>query len=226
MRKGLTILLLAGMVAAVPAGRAEAQAALVAQVIKEGVKKAITAVDLKIQRLQTKTVMLENAQKVLENTMSKLKLQQIAGWVQKQRDLYQAYYQELWKVKEAVTVYEQVTAITREQAELLREYERAWKLFGSNPDFRPEELSYMEEVYSGILSRTAANVSRLTALVKPFETRMSDAARMEMIRETRSEVEGNYHDLLLFNRQNMLLSLERARQKGDVQELEALYGLQ
>jgi hypothetical protein len=53
------------------------------------VKKVIVAIDLKIQRLQTKTVWLQNAQKVVENTMSKLKLDEITDWVQKQKDLYQ-----------------------------------------------------------------------------------------------------------------------------------------
>lgn len=219
------VLLFAGTMAASPVGQAHGQATLVAQVIREGVKKAIRAVDLKIQRLQNKTLVLENAQKVLENTMSRLKLQQIAGWVQKQKDLYQEYYQELWKVKEAITLYEQVKDITREQDQLLREYERAWKLLRDNPDFRPEELSYMEEVYSGILARTAANVSRLTALVKPFETQMSDAARMTMIRETGKAVDRNYQDLLRFNRQNTLLALQRARERNDVQEMGELYGL-
>lgn len=50
-------------------------------IIKEGIKKVIVAVDLKIQRLQTKTIWLQNAQKALENTMSKLKLTQITDWV-------------------------------------------------------------------------------------------------------------------------------------------------
>ena len=48
-------------------------------IIKEGIKKVIVAVDLKIQRLQTKTIWLQNAQKVIENAMSKLKLNQITN---------------------------------------------------------------------------------------------------------------------------------------------------
>ena len=47
-------------------------------IIKEGIKKVIVAVDLKIQRLQNKTIWLQNAQKTIENTMSKLKLDQIS----------------------------------------------------------------------------------------------------------------------------------------------------
>jgi hypothetical protein len=45
-----------------------------AEVIKAGVKKVVKAVDLKVQRLQNKTIWLQNAQKVLENKLSKLRL--------------------------------------------------------------------------------------------------------------------------------------------------------
>ncbi len=68
-------------------------------VIKAGIKKAIVAVDLKIQRLQTKTIWLQDVQKEIENTMSKLKLDEITGWVQKQKDLYENYFEELMESK-------------------------------------------------------------------------------------------------------------------------------
>jgi glutamate racemase len=60
----------------------------VLEIIKAGVTKAIKAVDLKIQRLQNKTIWLQNAQKTMENAMSKLKLTEIGDWVEKQRKLY------------------------------------------------------------------------------------------------------------------------------------------
>lgn len=46
-------------------------------VIKEGIKKAIKAVDLQVQRQQNKVIWLQNAQKTLENAMSKAKLEDI-----------------------------------------------------------------------------------------------------------------------------------------------------
>lgn len=69
------------------------------EIIKEGVKKVIRAVDLQIQRIQTKTIWLQEAQKTLENAMQKLHLDEITDWVQKQKDLYSEYFDELWKVK-------------------------------------------------------------------------------------------------------------------------------
>src|SRR6478752_7099247 len=95
------------------------------EIIKAAVKKVIKAVDLKIQRLQNKTIWLQNAQKTLENTMSKLKLEEITGWVEKQRELFSEYYDELKKVKDIITKYQRVKDITRKQIELVAVYKRA-----------------------------------------------------------------------------------------------------
>ncbi|MCH5684244.1 hypothetical protein LWM68_08205 [Niabella sp. W65] len=61
--------------------------AIVWKVFTEAVKKALRAADLAIQRLQNKTIGLQNAQKEVENTMSKLKLREISDWAEKQRGL-------------------------------------------------------------------------------------------------------------------------------------------
>src|SRR5687767_7273361 len=82
----------------------ESTANPIAIIIKEGVKKVIKAVDLMIQRLQNKTIWLQNAQKVLENKLNELKLTEIAEWTEKHRKLYEDYYEELWKVKNTIAM--------------------------------------------------------------------------------------------------------------------------
>src|SRR5689334_3141587 len=71
----------------------------VTEAIKQGVIKVIKAIDLRIQRIQNQTIWLQNAQKVIENKMSELKLSEIRDWVEKQRKLYADYFDELWKIK-------------------------------------------------------------------------------------------------------------------------------
>jgi hypothetical protein len=91
MKKYMVILPMSTMTifVAIPTG-ATAQIAVV-EVIKAGVKKVIKAVDLKVQRLQNETIWLQNAQKSLENQLSKLKLTEIADWANKQKYLYSKY---------------------------------------------------------------------------------------------------------------------------------------
>src|SRR3954468_24616081 len=101
----------------------------ISSIINAGVKKVINAVDLSIQRMQNKTIWLQNAQKELENIMSQAKLTEISDWSQKQKDLYAGYFDELWKVKEAIAYYHRIKEITQKQLAIINEYKRVFKLF-------------------------------------------------------------------------------------------------
>jgi hypothetical protein len=142
MKKTLAVVSLGLCCVLLPVKKADAQIPI-ADIIKAAVKKVIKAVDLKIQRLQNKTIWLQNAQKTLENKMSQLKLTEIKDWVQKQKKLYEDYFQELWKVKAAIANYKRVKDIIEQQLAMVSEYKGAWSLFRQDKNFTPEELDYM-----------------------------------------------------------------------------------
>lgn len=196
----------------------------VAQIIKEGIKKVIVAVDLKIQRLQNKTIWLQNAQKAIENTMSKLKLDQISDWVEKQRKLYADYFDELSKVKEAIATYHRVNDIIDKQTALVNEYKSAWALFRQDDNFTRDELNYMGNVYTGILNESIKNLDQVFLVINAFATQMTDAKRIEIIDHAADAVDDNLVDLRQFNDQNKMLSFQRAAEKGDVDVVKRLYG--
>jgi hypothetical protein len=197
----------------------------VLEIIKQGIKKVIVAIDLKIQRLQNKTVWLQNAQKTLENEMSKLKLSEISGWVEKQRKLYDDYFQELWKVKAALSYYHRVKEIIQRQVDMVNEYKTAWALFQRDKNFTPEELDYMYTVYSGIMEESLKNIDQLFLVVNSFATQMSDAKRLEIINSVADNIEQNRSDLNEFNNQNKMVSIQRAAEKGEIDYVKKLYGL-
>ncbi len=224
MEKLIVFLLVSVGLAVTPFDKAKAQVP-VAQVIKEGVTKVIKAVDLEIQRLQTRTIWLQNAQKVVENTMSELHLNEITGWVQKQKDLYSEYYNELWEVKSIITYYHRIKDITEKQTQLVAEYKQAWTRLRQDKHFTAGEINYMAGVYSGILDATVQNINQLMTVVSSFTTQMSDAKRMEIIDKTAKEMDENYDDLHRFNTQNALLSLSRAKDENDAEMVKWMYGL-
>ena len=189
------------------------------------VKRVIKAIDLQIQRFQNKTIWLQNAQKVLENQMSKLHLREITDWAQKQKDLYDNYYKELWQVKNVITYYHRVKDIAAKQRELVKAYSRAWQLIKDDPHFTPDELGYMDDVYSGILEATLQNVEQLVDIVSAFTTQMSDAERMQRINQVADAVNENYSDLCSFNAQNSILSLQRSSSADEAEEIKKIYGL-
>ncbi|WP_090602211.1 conjugal transfer protein TraI [Parapedobacter koreensis] len=197
----------------------------IAEVIKAGIKKVIKAIDLKIQRLQNQTIWLQNAQKTLENQLSKLKLTEIADWTDRQRNLYKNYYDELWKVKSVLTYYHRIKEMTEKQAAILEEYRTAWQLFQQDEHFTPEELAYIAKVYTGILEASVENIDQIILVVNSFKTQMSDAARLEIIKEASNRMEENHTDLKQFNRENALLSVQRAKSTDETQRLKEIYGI-
>jgi hypothetical protein len=225
MKKLVIILGIVSISMVLPVKQTQAQIN-VASIIKEGVKKVIMAIDLKIQRLQNKTIWLQNAQKAIENTMSKLKLDEITGWVQKQKELYQNYFDELRKVKAVISYYYRIREVTSKQLQLVAAYKNAVALFKQDKHFSSNEINYMTSVYSGILDESVKNLDQILLVITSFSTQMDDAKRLEIIDASADAIEQNYMDLIQFNQQNISLSLDRSKDLSEINQVRVLYGLQ
>lgn len=197
----------------------------IAVIIKEAVKKVIKAVDLMIQRLQNKTIWLQNAQRELENVLSKLKLDEIAEWSDKHRELYRKYYDELWTIKNTLATYARIKQIIERQAKMVELYKQAWDRISKDDNFTEREIDYMYRVLSGMLTESMRNLDQLTLLINAYKTQMTDAQRLRIISETGDRIEKNFLDLLEFNMQTQELSLNRARTQREINKVKNLYGL-
>lgn len=195
----------------------------IAKIIQEGVKKVIKAIDLKIQRLQNKTIWLQNVQKVLENKLNELKLTEIAEWTEKHRQLYKEYYDDLWKVRNTISSYQRTKQILERQVRLVEEYKRVWNIIKQDDHFTKHELEYMYRVYSGIMNESVRNLDQILVVVNSFKTQMSDAKRLEIINKCGEEIERNYYDLKKFNNQNIQLSINRAKDGHEIETVKQLY---
>lgn len=205
----------------------QAEAAVpIAQIIKAAVKKVIVAIDLKIQRLQNKQIWLQNAQKTLENALSKLKLDEISDWVEKQRKIYADYFDELHKVRSIIAYYHKIKAITEKQVRIVEHYKKAFALFKQDDHFAVDEIEYMSNVYSGIFEESLKNLDQLFLVINSFSTTMTDAERLTIIDEVSGIMDKNYYDLVEFNEQNKLISLQRSKSIQEVQATKALYGIE
>ncbi len=228
LRKSLLIIFFAAfcMVAAPVQQTQAAIPAWIIALIKKGVAKVLRAIDLMIQRLQNKTIWLQNLQKTLENKLSQFKLTEIAQWTEKQRLLYKKYYDELWKVRNTISTYKRIHLIVQRQKQIIERYRFMWQMINQDKHFTKSEIDYMYVVYSGILNESVYNIDQLFLVINSFRTQMSDAKRLEMINETGERVEQNYADLQQFNNQNIQLSLNRARDEHEIESVKKLYDLE
>jgi len=223
MKRLLFGLLVFGAFMILPAGRADAQ---IIEIIEDVVKAALMAVDLGIQKVQTATINLQDAEKALENAMAQTQLGDITSWVQQQKDLFSGYYQELLQVKNALASYDKVVSITDKQAQLVKDYQTAWAAIQKDNHFSAQEISYIGSVYSGILNQSIENLKQLDMVITALVTQMSDGSRLAIIDGAGARIDQNYSDLHQFTQQNILLSMQRATDANDLNEVKLLYGLQ
>jgi hypothetical protein len=199
---------------------------VVGSVISSTVGRVIRAIDLEVQRMQNQTIWLQNAQKALENQLSKLKLDEISSWSQKQKDLFSQYYQELWDIKTAIAYYSRISDLTQKQVALVNSYNQAWALIKNDKHFTADELSYMTNVYSGILQASVNDLDQILSVIHANKTQMPDAKRMEIINKAADHMDTNYSDLQQFNTQNEMLSLQKAQSESEVLTLKKYYGIE
>jgi hypothetical protein len=224
MKKTRIIIILVVFCLLVPLEKTQAQIPVIS-LISSAIKKIITALDLKVQQLQNQTITLQNAEQQLENNLHLNSLNDISGWLNKERSLYQSYYQELAKVKTVISDYDEVAKIISQQKQLLSEYRQASALFHQDKHFSASELNAMENIYSGILQESIGNLDEVLLAVNSFSTQMDDAERMLLVHHASGGMQTNLDHLRQYDNQNAILSYERAKDEQDRQTVKQLYGL-
>ncbi len=211
----LAVILLAG------SARADAQIEIITTIVS----KAVRAADLVVQKAQTETIVLQEAEQELQNVLSETRLDEIANWVDDQRALYAEYFQELKEVKAVVSGYHKAQAIVEREEQLVAAYQRGLAAVRADKHFTANELTQIETVYSGILAESAKNLAALTTVLETLVTSMSDAQRLAIIDQASAGMDKNYRDLEAYTNQNALLSLQRAKDENDIAVIKQLYGL-
>jgi hypothetical protein len=204
--------------------KAQAQIPIV-DLIKGAIKKVIVAIDINVQRLQNKTIALQNAAQQVENTLHLNSLNGINDWLNKEKDLYSGYYEELSKVRKLIADYQAIRGIINQQVQLVSEYRRASALFKGDRHFRPDELRYMDNIYSGILEESLRTIDGLVTTISDLAAQMDDADRLARIQETARAMQTNLDHLRRFNTQNARLSLARAQDERDRTGVKKLYNI-
>ena len=192
-------------------------------IIKKIIKKIIKAIDLMVQRLQNKKVELQNAQKILENKLSKLKLDQIAEWTEKHRKLFEKYYHELWEVKKAIASFKQIEKIIRHQKDLVNEYQQAWAIINDHPSLSIAEINYLEHAYANLIAQSANDLERLGQVVLAMEGQFTDSRRLEIISEVAKSLESHAEALRKLNFNVYQVIRARTISKHEILGLKNLY---
>ena len=197
----------------------------VLEVIRLGVKRVIRAVDLKLQRLQNKTIWLQNAQRKLENELSKLQLGEIYRWTEKHRAQYTRYYQGLLQVNRWIKEFTQLSEISERQIRLFTDYQKVWKLLRDSGQFNTQELISLDAHYTSMLQASIEDMESIFTVLQSYRYSISDAGRLRLLNGLMEQLEERAFDLRAFNERNILLLLDRQQQTKQLEDVKELYEL-
>ena len=105
------------------------------------------------------------------------------------------------------------------------EYKTAFNQFKRDKNFSPDEIVYMEKVYSNLFDESVKDLDALFTVITAGELRMSDDERLSAIDNVYENIEDKLTFLRYFNNNTKILALQRARDANDVSTIRGVYGI-
>jgi hypothetical protein len=140
-------------------------------------------------------------------------------------DLHSVYLNGLLSINPTVKNYGRVADIITQQVNLVSEYKSAYRQFRQSGSFNANELNYMNNVYTQLVNQSLQNLDDLTNVLTAGKLRMSDDERMRAIDRIYASSSDKLQFLRHFNRQGVLLNIQRSKDIGDTRTLKQLYGI-
>ncbi|WCT14379.1 TerB family tellurite resistance protein [Mucilaginibacter jinjuensis] len=140
-------------------------------------------------------------------------------------DLHSVYLNGLLSINPTVKNYGRVAEIISQQVSLISEYKSAYKQFQQSGSFSASELNYISNVYTQLVNQSLQNLDDLTNVLTAGKLRMSDDERMRAIDRIYASSSDKLQFLRHFNRQGVLLNIQRSKDIGDTRTVKQFYGI-
>ena len=174
----------------------------------------------KLQLMEETLDQIYNTYKILEfgyNTITRIS--------EGNYSLHEAFIDGLMLVNPSIRNYKRIPYIIDYQKLLLAEYSRAYNRFRADPHFTYEELQYLGNVYSYLLSASVKNIDDLLMVITATQLAMNDEERLRAIDRIYYDMESKLRFVRSFNNTTQLLALQRSRSANDVRTMQSLYGV-
>lgn len=137
--------------------------------------------------------------------------------------LHETFLNGLYLVSPEVRKYHRIPQVIKLQTGMLREYRSAFNRFRQGDVFSIEEINYLQEVYAGLVKASLRNLDELTMIITAGKLRMSDDERLKAIDRIFGEMEDKMVFLRDFNQRTTLLSVQRKKEKKDIQQVRSMH---
>jgi hypothetical protein len=138
-------------------------------------------------------------------------------------NLHSAFLNSLMAVSPEVRKYGRIADIIANQASIVAEYKATLKQARASGDFSAQEIIYMNQVFSDLLTHSVNNLTNLANVITAGTLRMSDAERLQAIDHIYADTQNKLVFLRDFDNQVAIMAVQRQKEQNDVQTLQKLY---
>ena len=137
--------------------------------------------------------------------------------------LHETFLDALMQVSPTVRKYKRVGDIIHYQVLLVKEYKAAFNRFKNSGNFNPEEIAYLEKVYSKLFKESIRNLDELTTVISANTLRMSDDERLSAIDKVYADMQDKLSFLRNFNKNTSVLGIQRTKERNDINAMRSIY---
>ena len=141
-------------------------------------------------------------------------------------NLHSAFYSSLEAVSPAVANMAEVAEIIDLEASMISQFSRKLSGYRGSAWLQPAEVSYINQLYTGIVNNGVELIAALTSLTTDGELGMTDGERMSRIQQLDMDTKRQYRLVQTFTNQTDLLTVQRQQEGNDIEALKGIYGLQ
>lgn len=139
--------------------------------------------------------------------------------------LHQRFLDALLAVSPGVKKYKRITDIIRYQRRIVNEYKAAFNQFKQDKNFTIDEIEYIGKVYNNLFKQGLNSLDELSMIITAGKLSMSDDERLQAIDRIYEDIVGQFSFLRDFNNSTTVLSLQRGKEKQDINLSRRLYSI-
>jgi len=140
--------------------------------------------------------------------------------------IHKVFLDGLLQISPAVRNYKRVADILSYQLKIVKEYRSAFSQFRESNQFTPAEIDQLAKTYNRLFKACVQCMEDLAMVTTAGRLRMSDDERLQMIDKIYNEVSDQYSFLQEFNNQAAILSVQREKERMDIDLMKKIRGLQ
>jgi hypothetical protein len=161
----------------------------IVKLIKTAVDQVLKAMNLALMRLQNKNIDLMNIAKAAESIIHSDGMQSLMKVGKDMKALYEKYYDDLRRVKDAIVTIATVKDLVETQKGFISDYQRIIEMINAGTIFSPDEIDYITRASARILDNAIKNIDDVTAIIESFKTDMTDADRLLLVKDMRNRID-------------------------------------